>query len=43
MRANIVINKCLKIIAEFGIPKEITTDSTKYFTGFEFHTYIVKI
>jgi hypothetical protein len=39
MSAEIVINKFSEVIARFGIPKTITSDGAKCFTGFEFQTY----
>ncbi|XP_060882065.1 uncharacterized protein K02A2.6-like [Metopolophium dirhodum] len=39
MTAEIVIQKCSETIARFGIPKTITSDGAKCFTGFEFQAY----
>lgn len=39
MTADFVINTFPEVIAQFGIPKTITTDGAKWFTGFEFQTY----
>lgn len=39
MTAEIVINKFSETIARFGIPKTITSDGAKCFTGFKFQSY----
>jgi len=39
MTADIVIQKFSETIARFGIPKIITSDGAKCFTGFEFQVY----